>query len=236
MDPHRKRHPSRQRAGHERALLRLVQGPGVVPLVEGPDDLVVTACGRGSVADLLCESGPQSAAVARATGARVARAVARLHAAGVVHGDVKPANVVFAPDGDLWLVDFDAAGSPLSIRVRGTPARGGDRTTLSEADDVAAIAVMVLECATGVIIDPAMVWDVAALEQIGCPADLAADIVAILRTSPSAERVAAILERRDDRIPSPPRRRRHVDPTPTIDIASVAIVGLSPVGDEAGPG
>ena len=236
MDVHRKQHPSRRRARHERAVLRLVQGPGVVPLMGGSDDQVVTACGRGTVADVLSESGRQSAAVARGTGARVARAVARLHAEGVVHGDVKPANVVFAPDGDLWLIDFDAAGSPQGIRERGTPARMGRRTTLAEADDVSAIAVMVVECATGAVIDPGTGWDVAALEQIGCPADLAADVVAILRTSPPAERVAAILERRDDRIPSPPRLRRHADPTPTIDIASVAIVGLNPVGDEAGPG
>ncbi|RFA10333.1 hypothetical protein B7R54_14780 [Subtercola boreus] len=46
---------------------------------------------------------------------RVLRALEAAHAAGVVHRDVSPANVILGPGGDIRLVDFglaDAAGRP----------------------------------------------------------------------------------------------------------------------------
>ncbi|WP_053234567.1 sigma-54-dependent Fis family transcriptional regulator [Sandaracinus amylolyticus] len=55
-------------------------------------------------------------------GAAVARALAALHAAGLVHGDVKPANVVVAGDpGAARLVDLGLAGAPGLGPVMGTP-------------------------------------------------------------------------------------------------------------------
>ena len=59
---------------------------------------------------------------------------------------------------------------------------------------------------------------------------LSADVAVLLFEQPTAERVGAILQRRDDRLPAPPRHFTGIDLTPTIDIAPVAIAGLSPVG------
>ncbi|MEU6721371.1 serine/threonine-protein kinase [Nonomuraea sp. NPDC046802] len=49
---------------------------------------------------------PQDAA---RTGAQIAGALAALHAKGIVHVDVKPANVILAEDGTVKLADFGAA-------------------------------------------------------------------------------------------------------------------------------
>ena len=39
----------------------------------------------------------------------IARVLARIHRAGIVHRDVKPSNVVFSNDGTPQLTDFGAA-------------------------------------------------------------------------------------------------------------------------------
>ncbi|GGW97958.1 serine/threonine-protein kinase [Streptomyces lomondensis] len=39
----------------------------------------------------------------------VAAGLAHMHAAGWVHGDLKPANVLLGPDGQVWLADFGLA-------------------------------------------------------------------------------------------------------------------------------
>jgi serine/threonine protein kinase len=233
---HRKVHPSLREARHERTLLQLVQGPGVVPVLGGSGPEVVTRSGKGSLADVLAERGTMSEALARGAGARVARAAGRLHADGIVHGDIKPSNVAFAPDGDLWLIDFDAGGATDGRRRRGTVPRLRDLVSLRVADDMVAIAILVVECATGVAIDPTATWDIETLERIGCSPELSADIALILQRPPDATQVGAILQRRDGRLPPPPARARAVDPTPTRDIPSVAIAELSPFGDGAGPG
>jgi serine/threonine protein kinase len=236
---HRKTHPSVRTAQHERTVLRLAAGDGVVPLDDSPTvrcrDEVVTAGGRGSLADVLSEVGPIPEAAARGTGARIALTLARLHANGLVHGDIKPANVVFAPHGDLWLVDFDAADADGGARRRGTTERLHHLCgrTLRSADDVLALAIMVVECATGAILDLSTSWSDHDLERVGCSQELADDVGAILRTAPAAGEAARLLRRRDTRLPRPPRWRGSIDPTPTVDIPCTAIAGLAPFGDAA---
>jgi serine/threonine protein kinase len=244
-EPHRKMHPSQRAARRERTLLQLVRGDGVVPLLDPHDDRdahqVVTVRGRNSLADLLAEVGTLPEAAARGTGNRIAGTLARLHRDGVVHGDIKPANVVFAPDGDLWLVDFDAAGPHGGVRHRATPGRLPHPTprSLHPRDDVLGIAIMVVECATGVVLDPTTTWSDCDLRRIGCSSEFAADMGPVLRDPPSAAQLGGLLARHDDRLPAPPRSRTANDPTPTVDIPSVALAGLVARGasttDEPGP-
>lgn len=52
--------------------------------------------------------------------------LAAAHAAGIVHGDIKPANLLFGEDGRVRITDFGLSSSSLapdeSLGVRGTPA------------------------------------------------------------------------------------------------------------------
>ncbi len=73
----------------------------VMELVEGRD-----------LAAVLADGLPPPEQLARWT-AQLARTLAACHAAGVVHRDVKPANVLIAPDGAPKLADFGLARDPL---------------------------------------------------------------------------------------------------------------------------
>ena len=230
------------RAGHERAVLRLVQGPGVVPTpiahareANLSDPAVVeTVAGNGSLADVLAERGRLSETECRAIGSRIAAALGSIHERGIVHGDIKPANIVMAPDGDLWIADFDAAGTTSSARARGTPQRLRNRATLDQSDDLVGVALLIAECATGILIDPTAEWSAPALTQLGCSSELAHDLAAVLADPSDPRRVAALLGSAEDSLPRTAKIRAakiHADndPTPTIDFETTAIAGLDPL-------
>jgi len=84
----------------------------------------------------------------------ICSALAAVHEAGLVHGDVKARNVLFAADGTPKLIDFGAALPVGQRRNRGgrTPAHEPLRFTLeraSPAQDVYAFAVLLYELAVG---------------------------------------------------------------------------------------
>ena len=225
------------RADHERAVLRLVQGPGVVPTPTatvqggkvGDPDVVETIAGNGSLADVLAERSRLSETECRAIGARIASALEAIHERGIVHGDIKPANIVMAPDGELWIADFDAAGAASSPRSRGTPQRLRNLAALDRSDDFVGLALLVAECATGILIDPTVVWSPPALTQLGCSSELAHDLAAVLADPSDPRRVASLLGSPEDRLPRAAKIRTGNDPTPTIDFEPTAIAGLDPL-------
>ncbi|APU43787.1 bifunctional serine/threonine-protein kinase/ABC transporter substrate-binding protein [Streptomyces sp. TN58] len=81
------------------------------PFVPGP-----------SLAEAVGGYGPLPARTVRILGTRLAEALAEVHTAGLVHRDVKPGNVLLAPDGPR-LIDFGIA-------------RAAGATTLTAADAV----------------------------------------------------------------------------------------------------
>ena len=122
----------RARFGREVAALRKVASPYVAPLLDADVDADVPWLASAYVAGpTLAEQveryGPLADAPLRALGRALAEALTGIHAAGVVHRDLTPRNVVLGPDGPR-VVDFGIAWFPGAVRVTqsgssvGTPA------------------------------------------------------------------------------------------------------------------
>ncbi|WET82429.1 serine/threonine-protein kinase [Amycolatopsis sp. QT-25] len=62
-----------------------------------------------SLSETVEADGPLSAAAAARIGAQLANALAAIHDRGMVHGDIKPGNVLIAEDGTAKLTDFGIA-------------------------------------------------------------------------------------------------------------------------------
>ncbi|MFA3879185.1 serine/threonine-protein kinase [Streptomyces sp. MMCC 100] len=98
-----------------------ISHPNVVTVydvaTDGDRPWIVMELVRGlSLADLLDAEGPLEPVRAALIGAEVLAALRAAHAAGVLHRDVKPANVLLANDGRVVLTDFGIA------RVEGSAA------------------------------------------------------------------------------------------------------------------
>ncbi|MFI8950594.1 protein kinase [Streptomyces sp. NPDC053750] len=109
------------RLEHEAWAAARVAHPNVVTVydvaTDGDRPWIVMELVRGlSLADLLEAEGPLAPRRAAHIGAEVLAALRAAHAAGVLHRDVKPANVLLANDGRVVLTDFGIA------RVEGSSA------------------------------------------------------------------------------------------------------------------
>ncbi|MGH9210491.1 MAG: serine/threonine-protein kinase [Acidimicrobiales bacterium] len=82
--------------------------------------------------------GPLDLTAARHLGCDVARALAYLHAQGVVHGLVEPSNILLAPDGRALLGHLAMSRLLTDQNVDGT-----------SADDVAALGLVLIEALSG---------------------------------------------------------------------------------------
>jgi tRNA A-37 threonylcarbamoyl transferase component Bud32 len=112
----------------------LLRHPRIVPVYEagraGDRHYLAMALIEGhSLADRLAEEGPLRPAEAASVAVELAEALAYAHALGVVHRDVKPANVRIDRHGDVYLMDFGIAYRPDSNElplppgtILGTPA------------------------------------------------------------------------------------------------------------------
>ena len=123
--------------------------------------LVMELVAGRTLADLLAERGPFEPAQATAIIAPVLVALGHAHAAGIVHRDVKPSNIMVSDDGTVKLLDFgiarrfdDLAGAITTAgQMVGTPQylapeqiEGGP---VSPATDLYAVGVVLFEMLTG---------------------------------------------------------------------------------------
>jgi hypothetical protein len=115
---------------------------------DGVPCLVMEYLPSRSLATAIAETGPLPPAEAAAIGAQVAAALTAAHAAGIVHRDITPANILLGEDGSVKLTDFgisraadDAAATKSG--VIGTPAYLAPEVALG-ADPTAASDVFSL--------------------------------------------------------------------------------------------
>ncbi|MGW1297454.1 serine/threonine-protein kinase [Streptomyces sp. NPDC002533] len=118
-DPH-----FRERFRAEVAAARSVGGFHTAPVVDADPDAaapwLATAYIPGPTLSALLEAeGPMDEARLRQLGAALAEALAAIHGCGLVHRDLKPGNIIMAPDGPRVL-DFGIARALESTRLTAT--------------------------------------------------------------------------------------------------------------------
>ena len=128
--------------------------------------------------------------------AQAADAIGAAHAAGIVHRDVKPANLLVTPDRTMKITDFGIARATEGMaltetgQVMGTPqylspeqAQGG---TATPASDVYSLGVVAFECLAGrrpFVAGTAVATALAHLREPvpDLPDDIPADLAAVVR-------------------------------------------------------
>ncbi|MEV6195704.1 bifunctional serine/threonine-protein kinase/ABC transporter substrate-binding protein [Streptomyces sp. NPDC051920] len=156
----------RARFRREIEAARQVGSRWVVPLLDADADaetpwLATSYVPGPSLAEAVEAFGPLSVTSVRVLGARLADALEAVHGAGLVHRDVKPGNVLLAPDGPR-LIDFGIArapdataltssgvvvGSPGFLSPEQAQARGGE---IGPPSDVFSLGCVLAFAATGV--------------------------------------------------------------------------------------
>jgi serine/threonine-protein kinase len=154
----------RTRFLHEARAMAALHHPGVVDVYDfgqaGPDAYLVMAYVHGQpLDDRIAQAGRLSPAETMSIVAQAARALGAAHAAGIVHRDVKPGNLIVQPDGGVVLVDFGIARSATSNTLTGVDEVIGtalyfapeqaSKGAVGPATDIYALGVVAYHCLAG---------------------------------------------------------------------------------------
>ncbi|WP_159571929.1 serine/threonine-protein kinase [Curtobacterium sp. 18060] len=159
-------HGERARAESEIQTLATLRSPTLVTLYdaalddEDGDSYLVMELVPGSDLATRLREGPLDPTTAARVGSQVADGLSAVHAQGIVHRDVKPANVLLERDGThVKLADFGIALLRDASRVTGTGTVMGTAAYLAPEQvlaqeitgkaDVYALGLVLLECMTG---------------------------------------------------------------------------------------
>lgn len=116
----------RERVLRESRALARLQHPNVVSIyqiiesADSPYPWIVMELVRGTSLDGRLREGPLAPAEAARIGRDVVAALRAAHAAGILHRDVKPGNVLLRPDGGAVLTDFGIAALHDSTQLTAT--------------------------------------------------------------------------------------------------------------------
>ncbi|MFF9132463.1 protein kinase [Streptomyces sp. NPDC014806] len=151
-----------ERFPNEALILARLQHPGLVTVYDagrhdGRPFLVMELIDGPTLKRRIAE-GPLTPGATAALGARLARALAHAHEAGIVHRDVKPSNIILDASGRPRLTDFgisrllDATTHTAPGALVGTAAYLAPEQVLGRsvgpAADVYALGLVLLECLT----------------------------------------------------------------------------------------
>jgi serine/threonine-protein kinase len=152
----------------EARMMSAVPHPGVVRVYDYGETTVdtgnvvylVMAYVEGEpLSHRIAAAGRLGAAETMSLVAQAADALEPVHAAGIVHRDVKPANLLVQPDGTVTLVDFGVAHDTASTRLTGTNMVLGTALYMapeqvsgqpvSAATDIYALGAVAYHCLAG---------------------------------------------------------------------------------------
>jgi serine/threonine-protein kinase len=151
---------------HEARTMARLHHPGVADVYDygetgkGDDAYIVMAHVDGQPLDrLIAETGRLDPDTTMSIVAQAARALHAAHAAGIVHRDVKPGNLIICSDGTVVLVDFGIARSAHSVTLTGADEVIGSARYIAPeqvtkdptgpATDVYALGAVAYHCLAG---------------------------------------------------------------------------------------
>lgn len=194
IDAHVVHAAARLRFEHETRVLRQLSGNGLAELYDsGEVDnrlYLVQPRVRGQTLEALLRNGRLPVGAVLRIGIDIATALSAAHDAGIVHRDVKPANVIVdGPDpvGAVTLIDFGFARSALldesvredlvgTVRYLAPEAAGLLSATPDERSDLYAVGILLFECLAGAPPFPGPGVSDLLRQHLSMPAPLVGDI------------------------------------------------------------
>lgn len=127
---------ARQRAMREGRIAARLQHPNAISVYDVAEDegqpvLVMEYLPSTSLAGMMSDHGPLPPREVARIGAQVASALGAAHAAGVVHRDIKPGNILLGDNGQVKITDFGISRAQGDVQVTKTGMLAGTPAYLS---------------------------------------------------------------------------------------------------------